>query len=415
MMDDEVFCMCNITSPEPCTCVRDQICSGVHDTTRLRKMRVRRSSSSVVCTTFADVCTRHFSKKNLRIHHFRPFYRWSCWSAKVSCCELEHHSNHDFAIADLAIGCLSVHAIESLDVHVRVVTNFVKMMKSFACLCPVLSFCGVLDLCRPCSCRTLARACVVGLKSFLVCIGPSWRHTDLKRPSQRTCLTPWRNQTTLMEMEVAHMAHSIGRHGNAERALGVCVFPLGAVARRKNSWRSCCRTHKCDASHNEDSFYVTLVTKRVKKKSAERVESKKIFFFANSTEDTAPHPAAVGGLDLVAKTFGATMCGLDEPNIEAVSTVRDILRCLFELLGVTSHEGGQKMLCLPRNPVKLFFWGERLTQGRGSNTTFNYERPQKLTREDLQTGTRLSPKMFSRTAGKQWRQNALKLTKLRRK
>ena len=35
----------------------------------------------------------------------------------------------DLAIGDLAIGCLGVHSIESLTVHVRVATNFVKMMK----------------------------------------------------------------------------------------------------------------------------------------------------------------------------------------------------------------------------------------------------------------------------------------------
>ena len=37
----------------------------------------------------------------------------------------------DLATGDLAIGCLAVHAIESLDV--RVATNFVKMIKRKGC------------------------------------------------------------------------------------------------------------------------------------------------------------------------------------------------------------------------------------------------------------------------------------------
>ena len=80
----------------------------------------------------------------------------------------------DLAIGDLAIECLGIHAIESLDV--RVATNFVKMMKrkrfarnkvsNFGSTIPILlavprrkvfasflSFFGMKEFCCPCSCR----------------------------------------------------------------------------------------------------------------------------------------------------------------------------------------------------------------------------------------------------------------------
>ena len=62
------------------------------------------SSHSVACTT--NFCTRDFSKK------------------KNCECTID-----DLAIGDLAIGFFGVHAIESLDVRVRVAANVVKTMK----------------------------------------------------------------------------------------------------------------------------------------------------------------------------------------------------------------------------------------------------------------------------------------------
>ena len=102
----------------------------------------------------------------------------------------------DLAIGDLAIGCLGVRAIESLDVRVRVATNFVEVMKrkkiatskfsnldssilnsarnySSNGLCLILSFFGIEEFCRPCSCRRLVRIFVVGSKSLLALIGPA--------------------------------------------------------------------------------------------------------------------------------------------------------------------------------------------------------------------------------------------------
>ena len=88
--------------------MRDQKCSGVRvlDTTRLRKMCVRRgvlSSHTVACTTFADVCTRNYLKKNCGITildlsignlvgpQMGP-------AQTVSSCGLNLQTNHDVAI-----------------------------------------------------------------------------------------------------------------------------------------------------------------------------------------------------------------------------------------------------------------------------------------------------------------------------
>ena len=94
----------------------------------------------------------------------------------VSSCGIHLQTNHDLAIGDLAIGdlaieCFGVHGIESLDVRVRVATNFVKMMMrkktarnessnvdstitigkfSSSGLCLVISFFGISEFCLPC-------------------------------------------------------------------------------------------------------------------------------------------------------------------------------------------------------------------------------------------------------------------------
>ena len=47
-------------------------------------------------------------------------------SQTVSSCGLNLQTNHDLAIGDLAVECVGVHAIESLDAHVHVTTNFVE-------------------------------------------------------------------------------------------------------------------------------------------------------------------------------------------------------------------------------------------------------------------------------------------------
>ena len=58
MMDEEVFWEHATVNITRATCVHDYMCSGVPDTTSLRKMRVRRgvlSSPPVARTTFANV------------------------------------------------------------------------------------------------------------------------------------------------------------------------------------------------------------------------------------------------------------------------------------------------------------------------------------------------------------------------
>ena len=89
---------------------------------------------------------------------------------------------YGLSVGDLDIECLGVHATESLDV--RVATNIVKMKRkkfarnmssksnsarstSSSGLCLILSFFGIKEFCRPCSCRRLARIFVVGLNFLL--------------------------------------------------------------------------------------------------------------------------------------------------------------------------------------------------------------------------------------------------------
>ena len=120
-----------------------------------------------------------------------------CSPQAVSSCGLNLQTNHglatgDFATGNLAVECLGVHAIESLDV--RVATNFVKIMKRkkiarnessnfdstilillamLHWMVFALSFLRNKGICRPCSCRGLARIFVVGPKSFLAFVGPT--------------------------------------------------------------------------------------------------------------------------------------------------------------------------------------------------------------------------------------------------
>ena len=104
-------------------------------------------------------------------------------------------------ILPLVISPLCVLVFTPLSLDVRVATNYVKMMKmkkvarnkssnfdsSILILLAVVhrmvfssfSFFGIKELCRPCSCRRLARIVVVGLKSFLAFIGPAGRSSSL--------------------------------------------------------------------------------------------------------------------------------------------------------------------------------------------------------------------------------------------
>ena len=116
------------------TCVIQSAQACALDTTRLRKMCVRRgvqSSLPVACATFANVCPRNNLAKtcgmtsldlsigNLAGPQMGP-------AQTVSSCGLDLQTNHDIAQSDLAIECFGGQAVERLDVRVRVATNFVE-------------------------------------------------------------------------------------------------------------------------------------------------------------------------------------------------------------------------------------------------------------------------------------------------
>ena len=76
---------------------------------------------------------------------------------------------------------------------------------------------------------------------------PSW--VPRRRTTRRTWRTPQKNQTTLVGMEAAHVAHSNDPHGDAEwRTRRKYVLPLGDM--RSASVGRCCRSHMCEASHD---------------------------------------------------------------------------------------------------------------------------------------------------------------------